>query len=393
MKGIFWNSRGLRDLAKSKFLNNTSREQKLDFIALLETGKKNYSQAKLDRICGGKNFVWHWTDPHGRSGGMLLGVNLDTCDVGSIEAGDFFIKFHLRNRCDGFHWCLVAVYGAAQPEFKEKKFLTELVQACRKESLPLLIGGDFNIIRNPSEKNNDKFDSRWPFLFNAIIDGLDLREIEMSGRKFTWANSKSVPTYERLDRVLVSTEWEQKFPLVTVDALNREISDHTPLLLSTGDRVQVAGQHEFKFELSWLLLEGFFETVAKTWKSVICGYSPMKNWQNKIRRLRQFLRGWAKNVEGNARREKKKLFRLAGELDLKAETQLLNQQELDLKQSLNTRIAQLHREEEIKWFQRAKTKNLLEGDNNTKYFHMVANGKRRKTRIFQLEQEGKVIEG
>jgi len=53
----------------------------------------------------------------------------------------------------------------------------------------------------------------------------------------------------------------------------------------------------------------------------------------------------------------------------------------------------LLREEEIKWFQRAKTKDLLEGDNNTKYFHMVANGKRRKTRIFQLEQEGGVIEG
>jgi len=43
-------------------------------------------------------------------------------------------------------------YGAAQLEFKEK-ILTELVQACRK------VGGDFNIIRNPCEKNNDKFDA------------------------------------------------------------------------------------------------------------------------------------------------------------------------------------------------------------------------------------------
>ena len=51
------------------------------------------------------------------------------------------------------------------------------------------------------------------------------------------------------------------------------------------------------------------------------------------------------------------------------------------------------REEEIKWFQRAKTKDMLEGDNNTKYFHMVANGKRRKTRIFQFDQEGEMIEG
>ena len=138
-----------------------------------------------------------------------------------------------------------------------------MVQACRKVSLPLLVRGDFNIIRNPSEKNNDKFGSHWPFLFNTIIDGLDLREIEMSGRKFTWANAKSVPTYEKLDRVLASIEWEQNFPLVTVDALNKEISDHTPLLLSTDEKVHVGSQHEFKFEVSWFLQEDFFEKVAK----------------------------------------------------------------------------------------------------------------------------------
>ena len=87
-------------------------------------------------------------------------------------------------------------------------------------------------------------------------------------------------------------------------------------------------------------------------------------------------------MNGNFRKEKEELFRLARELDIKAESQILSQQELDLEQSVRERITQLLREEEIKWFQRAKTKDLLEGDNNTKYFHMVANGKRRKTRIF-----------
>jgi hypothetical protein len=56
-------------------------------------------------------------------------------------------------------------------------------------------------------------------------------------------------------------------------------------------------------------------------------------------------------------------------------------------------LNQLLWEEELKWFQRAKTTNLLEGDNNTKYFQMIANGKRRKTRIFRLEQEEGVVEG
>jgi hypothetical protein len=35
----------------------------------------------------------------------------------------------------------------------------------------------------------------------------------------------------------------------------------------------------------------------------------------------------------------------------------------------------------------------LEGDSNTNYFQLIANGKHRKTRIFQLQHEDGVIEG
>ena len=33
----------------------------------------------------------------------------------------------------------------------------------------------------------------------------------------------------------MTTEWELKYPFVTVHALDRGVSDHTPLLLETGD--------------------------------------------------------------------------------------------------------------------------------------------------------------
>jgi hypothetical protein len=47
-------------------------------------------------------------------------------------------------------WNLIIVYGPAQIE--DKDFLIELGSACSDQELPLLIGGDFNIIRFPSEK-------------------------------------------------------------------------------------------------------------------------------------------------------------------------------------------------------------------------------------------------
>ena len=57
------------------------------------------------------------------------------------------------------------------------------------ETLPILVEGDFNIIRRRDEKNNDNFDGRWSMMFNMIIESFSLREIELTCRQFTWANT------------------------------------------------------------------------------------------------------------------------------------------------------------------------------------------------------------
>jgi len=72
-------------------------------------------------------------------------------------------------------------------------------------------------------------------LFNDFIERCDLREIHRSrGSRFTWTNKQENPTMCNLDRVLVSTDWEEKFPTTTLTALTRVGSDHSPLLLDTG---------------------------------------------------------------------------------------------------------------------------------------------------------------
>ena len=76
MIGVFWNSSGLRDLAKHRFLQDLTAKHRLDFIAILETDRHNYSTECLNNFCAGKEFFWHWSPPRGRSGGILLGINL-----------------------------------------------------------------------------------------------------------------------------------------------------------------------------------------------------------------------------------------------------------------------------------------------------------------------------
>jgi hypothetical protein len=121
----------------------------------------------------------------------------------------------------------------------------------------------------------------------------------MVERQFTWANSLPDPTYEKLDRVLMDANWESKFPMVSVRALERikGISDHAPILLTTGTP-KLSGKHRFKFELEWLQRDGFHDMVKSVWDRPVNVVTPIQRWNFKIHALRSHLSGWAQHVTG-----------------------------------------------------------------------------------------------
>jgi hypothetical protein len=53
MKDCFWNGDGFGDLAKHAFVRETIREHKLDFFAILETGRSSFSTPFLNHLSGG----------------------------------------------------------------------------------------------------------------------------------------------------------------------------------------------------------------------------------------------------------------------------------------------------------------------------------------------------
>lgn len=138
--------------------------------------------------------------------------------------------------------------------------MAELYRFYQDNPLPCVVGGDFNLIRNSSEKNKPSNPDHWSFVFNAIIEHVGLRELPLNGRNFTWANNQAGPTYEKLDRVLICPESKEHYPLSFLQALAREVIDHTSLILDTGSHN--ASQPIFMFENSWMLREGF---KSKTW--------------------------------------------------------------------------------------------------------------------------------
>lgn len=73
------------------------------------------------------------------------------------------------------------------------------------------------------------------------------------------------------------------------------------------------------------------------------------------------------------------------ELERLAETQQLSEFQKKTYDDACSRMDPLVELEEIKARQRSRDRDILEGDRNTKYFHAVANQRKRKTTIHSLD--------
>ena len=51
-----------------------------------------------------------------------------------------------------------------------------------------IIAGDFNLIRQPENRNKPGRELSKMNMFNELISDLDLVEIPFSGREYTWSN-------------------------------------------------------------------------------------------------------------------------------------------------------------------------------------------------------------
>ena len=100
--------------------------------------------------------------------------------------------------------------------------------------------------------------------------------------------------------------------------------------------------------------------MAREWAKDSGGRTALQRWQNKIRHLRSFLRGWAKHLSGIYKVEKEKLLALMQSLDVKAETTILPAAELHAKLEAELRLKELLREEELKWALRAKVRRVVQ---------------------------------
>jgi hypothetical protein len=94
--------------------------------------------------------------------------------------------------------------------------LDELRSISPPAGTPWLVGGDFNMIRYAHEKNNSNFRASEAEAFNECINEMQLIELPLLDRDFTWSNRRDNPTLERLDRFFVNVSWDEALPNTTL---------------------------------------------------------------------------------------------------------------------------------------------------------------------------------
>ena len=125
---------------------------------------------------------------------------------------------------------VVASAGVYGPNLNKKHRLMweELTGMISWWDVPWCLGGDFNIIRFPSECLGAASFSRAMNGFSDFVSLHGLMDIHMEGGLFTWSNSSSA---SRLYRFLFSPLFGDHFSQFSQKRLSRVLSNHFPILL------------------------------------------------------------------------------------------------------------------------------------------------------------------
>ncbi|XP_051121132.1 uncharacterized protein LOC127244702, partial [Andrographis paniculata] len=270
----------------------------------------------------------------------------------------------------------------------QRRALWSFLQDTAASSLgsPWLIGGDFNAIADISErKGPGRPKLRSIQDFSAAILDANLIDAGFEGSPHTWTNRR---VWERLDRILYNTAWEDFAETTRVRHLPRMHSDHAPLLVRfSHERHRLASA--FRFQNMWTRHHTFQDHVRQSWV-VPTGTTGLLNLRLKLGRLKQALKWWNKQVFGNVFQVLAAAEKDAEECEAEfdrdpSDANLLRRQRSAA--ALTHAIAL----EEAYWKQKAACRWAVEGERNSRMFHSMVKERRRRATIFSMADGARTL--
>lgn len=278
---LIWNVRGLNRRARRDSVRDMVASTCPDVVCLQETKKESISRHMVMSTLGVDFDEFIVLPTVGTRGGILIAWKGCSCIALNTRVDTYSasVQFQLD---DGSAWWFTGVYG---PQSDERKiqFLNELRHIRSMCTGPWAIGGDFNMIYRAEDKNNTNLDRAMMGRFRHFLNDMELNEIPLLGRKYTWSSERQAPTLVQLDKVFTTSDWDHCFPDCILQSSASMISDHCPLLMGLHEYTQ--GKRYFHFESFWPQLDGFHEEVACSWQQPMGTSCPLQLFADKLNRL------------------------------------------------------------------------------------------------------------
>jgi len=265
-----------------------------------------------------------------------------------------------------------------QPLWEDLLHMSNLLQ-----DSPWLVGGDFNALKDPSDRVGGS--NNWIPYFDEFANCLahsELEDLRYVGLRFTWSTSSGLARKMRkIDRVLVNSKWNMDFSFSEASFLNPGISDHSPMVVRVLN--PVLKRRPFKYFDFWSKHPQFSSIVRQVWDSPIQGYS-MYRLVSRLKvlkgRLKQLNREAFSNISARAE-EAREALRLV-QIDLQLHP--LDSDLADLEKTRRRLFVDLRRDEESFYMQKSRIRWLQESDRNSRFFHLSVKKRQLRNRILSV---------
>nr|KAJ0203968.1 hypothetical protein LSAT_V11C500292530 [Lactuca sativa] len=380
MNCLSLNVRGIGETHKVNWVKRLKVRNRSSFVGIQETQLRNIEAIDVHGCWDSDEFGFSATQASGRSGGILSLWDANVYNVtNTIKSKHFLITIGDWEGIPG-DTIIANVYGPHELTEKRRVW-EELLQIKRAKDGTWIVFGDFNTVRRREERHNSQFCPSSAFHFNRFINEAGLHDIQMGGNRFTLM-CQSQMKLSKLDRFLVCNNFINLFPSSSATALPRELSDHCPIILQT--TLPDFGKPPFRLFNSWLGKEGFDDIVKKAWEEFRGFGTPDMFLKAKLKFLKNEIKKWRATEYPKEMAELQEIKRRVQEIDLLAEERTLTEQEICEMRTNFQKIAEMEKAAVLDIKQRAKIKWLIDGDENSAFFHGLVNNKKRKNKIAGL---------
>ena len=204
------NIQGAGNVEKKLWIRRLCNKHKVNFLGIQETKTEDVVDFTIRSVWGNPSFMYEWAPARGNSGGIWVIWNPVVLTKTRVVIHDWFIVLEAIWVHTGRMVTFITVY-APQNGAEKRQLWTSLSHILGTCSDDCVLLGDFNEVREESERLGSQLQITPTRNFNQFIEEAGLVDVPMGGPRFTWCD-KWASKFSKLDRFLVTEGFSASFP-------------------------------------------------------------------------------------------------------------------------------------------------------------------------------------